>query len=103
MDARLLARHQDAIGTWTYTVALRVPADAVRPVAGEEYGLVPTWRPWILHTPWMDKPGTLHAACCPSAGGPRGIGLRGLTTDQAHELLRTEPETRRCPWCEPRP
>lgn len=59
MDARLVERRQDPTGARTYVVAAEVPAAAVRPVAGESYDLVPTWRLWILHTRWMHLPGTL--------------------------------------------
>lgn len=103
VDARLLERRQDPAGAWTYVVAVEVPADAVRPIDGEEYSLVPTVRPWILHARWMDRPGTLHAADCGSAGGPRGLYTRGLTTPQARELLAAEPDTLRCMFCRPEP
>ncbi|MEC3994031.1 DUF6233 domain-containing protein [Actinacidiphila sp. DG2A-62] len=103
MDARLLERRQTPDGSWNYVVAVEVPADVVQPIQGESYDLVPTWRPWILHAPWMGRPGILHAAGCPSAGGPRGIGLRGLTTPQARQVLAAEPDTIRCELCRPEP
>lgn len=103
VDARLLERRQDPAGAWTYIVAVEVPAAAVTPVEGEEYSLVPTVRPWILHTRWMHRPGTLHVAGCSTAGGPRGLYLRGLTTEQARQVLATEPDTIRCELCRPEP
>lgn len=103
MDGRLLDRRQDAAGEWTCTVAIQVPASAVAPVEGETYGLVSTWRPWILHTRWMGRPGILHAAGCPSASGPHGLYVRGLTTAQARDHLAAEPGTVRCDLCRPEP
>lgn len=99
VNGRMLERRQDAAGSWSYVVAVEVPAAAVVPVPGEPYELVPTWRAYVVHTSWFDRPGVLHRSSCASVTSPRGIGVRSLSIAQARELLRAEPETHLCPLC----
>ncbi|MFE7394533.1 DUF6233 domain-containing protein [Streptomyces sp. NPDC057582] len=74
---RLHARRQDA-GQWLYEVSIEVPAAAVLPVDGEDYGQVPTERAggrpeWVLQALPQDTPDqralVLHSADCWAAQG----------------------------------
>lgn len=103
VDAGLLERRQAPDGSWTYTVAVEVPAAAVTPVDGEEYNSVPTWRPFVLHGPWFSRPGELHTTECARVTSPRGLGVRSLSTREARNLLTKEPDTLRCMFCRPEP
>ncbi|MFV5994919.1 DUF6233 domain-containing protein [Streptomyces sp. NPDC056231] len=76
---RLRARRRDADGQWAYEVSIDVPAAAVRPVDGEDYGQVPTERAgggrpeWVLQALPQDTPDQraliLHRADCWAAQG----------------------------------
>ncbi|MFB6783152.1 DUF6233 domain-containing protein [Streptomyces sp. NPDC056352] len=75
---RLHARRRDAEGQWVYAVSIEVPAEAVRPVDGEDYGQVPTERAgdrpeWVLQALPQDTPNqralVLHRAGCWAAQG----------------------------------
>ncbi|MFE3601372.1 DUF6233 domain-containing protein [Streptomyces sp. NPDC059142] len=44
VEGRLHARQQQTDGRWLYRVCVAVPAEAVTPVAGEDYQRVPTER-----------------------------------------------------------
>ncbi|MFE7712684.1 DUF6233 domain-containing protein [Streptomyces sp. NPDC057486] len=73
---RLHARRQDADGQWVYEVSIDVPAAAVRPVDGEDYGQVRTERAggrWVLQALPQDTPDqdalVLHRADCRAAQG----------------------------------
>lgn len=85
-------REQDTDGTWTYTVAIPVPATACEPVPGEDYTHVPTTRAgetgdWLL----QQLPGggddprvMLHTAGCWAAEGR----LTRVSTVDAKDFVR---------------
>lgn len=78
-EGRLHARRQDPDGNWWYQVTIAVPAEAVRPVDGEDYSSVPTERAtvtgprWVLQALRHDTPDeralVLHRADCWAAEG----------------------------------
>lgn len=105
---RLTAREQGADGGWTYTVTLPVPAAACEPVAGEDYGRVPTTRADESAGGWLFErlPGggndprvTLHTAICWVADRRKS---RAATTDNAREFIRHQWAVP-CSECRPKP
>jgi hypothetical protein len=105
-SARLHARRQDETGRWWYEVTLEIPADAVRPVDGEDYSAVPTERPlskdWVLQALPNDNPKrrslVLHRPDCWAAQGR----LEPANRDQAAVFLR-EGWATACDACKPDP
>lgn len=105
-EARMNARRQDDTGRWWYRVTLDVPADAVRPIDGEDYSKVPTERPpsrgWVLQAMPSDTPGQraviLHCKDCWAAQGR----LEEVDQQQARIFLR-EGWATACDACTPAP
>lgn len=104
---RLHARRRDADGQWVYEVSIDVPAAAVRPVDGEDYGQVPTDRAggrpeWVLQALPQDTPDqralVLHKADCWAAQGR----LTPASGSEARVFVQHGWATA-CDVCEPTP
>lgn len=52
VEGTLAARQQDRDGRWWYHVTIPLPAEAVEPIAGQDYRLVPTGgaKRWLLQS-----------------------------------------------------
>ena len=105
VEGSLEARRQEADGRWFYRVCLDVPAAAVRPIQGQEYGDVPTERAerWVFEALRHDRPEqravVLHTnADCWSARGR----LTPAPANQLKIFLR-EGWAIPCEVCEPDP
>lgn len=111
INGRLHARRQRADGWW-YEVAVEVPAGAVTPVDGEEYGGVPTEREqaevrYVVDNglpPVDGKPRLeLHVAGCWSINQRPGVIVTPIPdAREARTMLRFE-DTEACGVCRPEP
>jgi hypothetical protein len=110
LDGHLHARRQRADGTWWYAVAVEVPAGAVTPVGGEEYGGVSTTRAETRYVvdnglpPVDGKPRLeLHIAGCWSINQRPGVIVTAIPdAREARTMLRFE-DTEACGVCKPEP
>jgi hypothetical protein len=107
VEARLLRWVQADDGTWRAEVALAVPAAAVAPVAGEDYGGVPRVAAeppepaWVIALIGRDPSGPheVHdAARCWMPACDRG---RTVTRDEARDAIAHG--TPACTVCRPEP
>ncbi|MEV7684044.1 DUF6233 domain-containing protein [Streptomyces sp. NPDC088341] len=101
-EGRLHGRRRDADGWW-YDVSVELPADAVRPIAGEDYDGVPTARGgsptgpgWVLQA--LPHTRVLHQTGCWVASG----GLTPTTATEAASLV-THKRAVPCDVCNPAP
>jgi hypothetical protein len=110
VGGRLHARRRRADGAWWYAVAVEVPAGAVTPVDGEEYGGVPTERAETRYVvdnglpPVDGKPRLeLHIAGCWSINQRPGVIVTPIPdAREARTMLRFE-DTVACGVCRPEP
>ncbi|MFC9431519.1 DUF6233 domain-containing protein [Streptomyces sp. NPDC056987] len=87
VEGRLQARRQQADGQWVYRVCVAVPASAVTPVAGEDYGRVPTERAHrqpVLEALRHDQPG--HRALLLHTGEDCWAARGRLTPVPPHQV-----------------
>jgi hypothetical protein len=101
--ARVQGMRQGPDGRWWVRALLQVPAAAVRPVAGEDYGRVPREPQYVIEPARQRPPSrralVLHHLGCWAAAGNL---LPVESTKQAASLLRFE-DTSPCEICEPAP
>jgi hypothetical protein len=112
VDGHLHARRQRPDGTWWYEVAIEVPAAAVQPVDGEDYGQVPTEKAappepqYVVDSNLPPIDGKrrlqLHTAGCWAI--PKGRpGTRAVeNAAQARAMLGFD-DTEACGVCKPEP
>jgi hypothetical protein len=111
VGGRLHARRRRPDGTWWYQVAVEVPAGAVTPVDGEEYGGVPTTREtvevrYVVETlqPVDGKPRLeLHVASCWALPGRTSERVTAVESAGLARAALGFEDTGACEACRPEP